>query len=302
MRQSSKIAIIGIGRWGKNLLAEFDKICDVVIACHRNDPAASRWLRANYPHIKEIFSCEKIFQDNNIEAVVIATPIKTHFEIAMQALKAGKHVFLEKPITDDVSKAKQLVRVAKQKKLMLFVGHIYLYSPIFQKIKKLVKNNPVRFASFYWAKWGHFTENIIWNLGCHEIATAIEILGKPIKATELAQHGFITEKDVVLLKFDFGKKRTALIHINRIASSKSKSATFVTKNNLLVWDNDSLYRFDKKSGSLKLILRSKIPLLAIECRQFIKHLRAKTKPYTDGAFGLSVVKVLSKIQFKLKDC
>ena len=252
-----KLAIIGVGRWGKNLVREFDKISDVAACYYQGNPETVRWLKQNYPNIKRAASYEEILKDGSVRAVVIATPIKTHFDIASRALRAGKHVFLEKPMTDNLGQAKKLVALAKEKNLILFIGHIFLYHPVFKKIKTLTKNDPIQFADFYWSKWGHFTEDIIWNLACHDMAIAIGLLGYPRKISVFNESGGITNGDMVSLKLEFADNKKALMNINRLSPLKRKTITLLTKHGLLVWDSDSLYKLDKKNGSLKLAYQSK---------------------------------------------
>ena len=130
-----KIAIIGLGKWGRNLLREFSKI-SCVTKCHtRGNQKNISWLRKNYPKVVHTTSIRDILTDKNIDAVVISTPINSHFKIARNALEAGKHVFVEKPMTNTIVEAKQLLKIAKSKNLNLFVGHIFLHNEIFKKIK-----------------------------------------------------------------------------------------------------------------------------------------------------------------------
>lgn len=290
-----KIAVIGAGKWGKNLLREFNEIAKISYVCHKDGNKTDRWLKENYPAAIVTHYYREILQDKKVPAVIIATPIKTHFKIALDCLKAGKHVFLEKPITDNIDEAKKLAALAKEKKLILFIGHIFLYHLIFKKLKKLTKEDPVQFADFYWSKWGHFTEDIIWNLACHDVAIAIDLMGKPQKISVIDKMGAITKKDLISLKLNFPGGKIATININRLSPEKRKTVTLLTKNNLLVWDNDSLYKLDKKSRRLKLIYCPAATPLITECRAFIESIKTKKEPVTNGKFGLRVVESLEQL-------
>lgn len=291
----TKIAIIGVGRWGKNLVREFDKIADIKACCYKGNHKTSQWLKKHYPAIKKTDSYEEILRDKNIEAAVIATPIKTHFQIAQKALKAGKHVFLEKPMTDNPATAKKLVALAEKNNLILFIGHIFAYHPVLQKIKNLIKNDPVIYAKFNWDKLGHFTENILWNLFCHELSIAMEIIGVPKKISILDQKGFVTDGDTISLKINFANNKSiAFFDINRISKQKNKTVTFLTASKkIFVWENDSLYRLNDAHDAFNLIYKAGVTPLEIECREFLKSLKTKNQPLTNGSFGLKIVELLA---------
>jgi len=293
-----KIAIIGIGRWGKNLVREFHKIADIQSCYYKGNHETHRWLKNNYPEIKQADSYEAILKDKRIKAIVIATPIKTHFEIAYKALKSGKHVFLEKPMTDNPSEAKKLAAMAQKNNLILFIGHIYAYHPVLQKIKTLVKNDPIVYAKFVWNKLGYFAENILWNLACHEVSIAMEIMGLPKKISVLDQKGLLTDGDIISLKVNFAdKKRVAIFDLNRVSTQKNKTIIFLTvSKKIFVWENDSLYRLNGTGNDFNLIYKAKITPLELECREFIKCLKTKNNPHTDGSFGLKVVQLLAAVK------
>lgn len=295
MKFKHSLALIGIGRWGKNLLREFDKVADVRYVYHRGDKENSKWLKENYPDIKTADSYEKVLADPVIDAIVIATPIKTHYELAKKALLAGKHVFVEKPITDNVKQAQELVKIAAKQKRILFVGHIFSYHPVLAKIKRLTQHEPFKHANFVWNKWGTFNEDLMLNLGCHDIAIALDLLGTPIKVEVLENRNIVSTSDIVFTRLSFKGGKSATIYINRASNFKNKTVTLVTAKNVYSWENDKLLKLDKKTNSLKLIYKSTKTPLEVECAEFIKCLQKNKKPHTSGEFGLGVVKVLSKI-------
>ena len=174
-----KIAIIGLGKWGKNLLREFSNV-SCVTKCHtRGNQKNISWLRRNYPKVVHTTSIRDILTDKNIDAVAISTPINSHFKIAKNALESGKHVFVEKPMASSVIEAKQLIKIAKSKNLNLFVGHVFLYNEIFKKIKKIDKQESITYAHFAWKKFGTFDEDIFKNLLSHDISLILALFGSP---------------------------------------------------------------------------------------------------------------------------
>jgi len=290
----TRVAIVGIGRWGKNLLREFNKLCDVPVCCSKGNKQNLEWLKKNYPSINA-FHYDDVLMDKTIDAVVIATPIDSHFELAYKALSAGKHVFVEKPMAKNIDDAKKLIRAAKKQNLILFVGHVFLYHPVFKKIKEITRKEPVKYARFVWNKFGTFDEDIIWNIISHEVSIAIKLFGIPKNISILDEKGFFTKRDIVSVSLGF-KANRCLINVNRVSNSKNKSITFVTRNNLFLWENDALYRLDKRMNSFSLIYQSNAQPLAVECREFIENIRKRKRPYTDGNFGLDVVKVLARLK------
>lgn len=290
---TKNIAIIGIGRWGKNLLREFNSIAKVT--CYDTSAENIEWLKKNYPNVKVAESYDAILNDSSIEAVVVATPIVTHFEVVTKALMAGKPVFVEKPITSDKTQAEKLVKLAKEKKLTLFVGHTFLYHPVFQKIKTLVKNDPPAYAVFSWNKFGSFNSTAIWNLACHDIALTLDLFGKPKKVEVSYDKGIMSTSDVVSLKLTLGGGRFVAMNINRLSIRPDKSMLLATKKNVYLWDNDDLYELDKKIPKWEPIFHASEQALAVECKEFVKNLEKKTKPLTDGQFGLEVVKIISSL-------
>ena len=179
MRKFNKIAVIGIGKWGKNLIHDFSKISHITKCSSNGDPNNIKWLKKNYPNIEYVHKLENIFDDPEIDAVIISTSIKSHFSITKKALKSKKHVFVEKPIATNVSQANELIKMAKKNNLLLFVGHVFLYNEIFQKIAKISKREQIKFMNFKWNKFGTFDEDIFLNILSHDISIILKLFGMP---------------------------------------------------------------------------------------------------------------------------
>ena len=123
-----KLAIIGLGKWGKNLVREFSKVSNVIVCVSNGRKENVQWLKKNYPNIDYSKKFLEILENKTIDAVVIATPIKTHYSLSKLVLKSKKHVFIEKTISENSKNGKNLITLAKNKNLMIFVGHIFLGS------------------------------------------------------------------------------------------------------------------------------------------------------------------------------
>ena len=290
-----KIAIIGLGKWGKNLLREFSKV-SCVTKCHtRGNQKNTIWLRKNYPKVVHTTSIKDILTDKNIDAVVISTPISSHFKIARSALEAGKHVFVEKPMANTILEGKQLIKITKSKNLNLFVGHIFLYNEIFKKIKKIDRQESIIYAHFSWKKFGTFDEDIFKNLLSHDISLILELFGSPNRIRLTNNIGFITSSDRISLELNFTRNRKCDVSIDRISPYKEKSVTFLTKKNLFVWNDDELLRFDKRTQSFKKIYQSKNTPLHLECKKFIANITSKKVSYDSSFLALNVTRILSKL-------
>ena len=290
-----KIAIIGLGKWGKNLLREFSNV-SCVTKCHtRGNQKNISWLRRNYPKVVHTTSIRDILTDKNIDAVAISTPINSHFKIAKNALESGKHVFVEKPMASSVIEAKQLIKIAKSKNLNLFVGHVFLYNEIFKKIKKIDKQESITYAHFAWKKFGTFDEDIFKNLLSHDISLILALFGSPNRIRLTNNVGFITTSDRISLELNFTRNRKCEVSIDRISPHKEKSVTFLTKKNLFVWNDDELLRFDKRTQSFKKIYQSKNTPLRLECKKFIANITSKKVSYDSSFLALNVTRILSKL-------
>jgi len=290
-----KIAIIGLGKWGKNLLREFSNV-SCVTKCHtRGNQKNIIWLRRNYPKVVHTTSIRDILTDKNIDAVAISTPINSHFKIAKNALESGKHVFVEKPMASSVIEAKQLIKIAKSKNLNLFVGHVFLHNEIFKKIKKIDRQESITYAHFAWKKFGTFDEDIFKNLLSHDISLILALFGSPNRIRLTNNVGFITTSDRISLELNFTRNRKCDVSIDRISPHKEKSVTFLTKKNLFVWNDDELLRFDKRSQSFKKIYQSKNTPLHLECKKFIANISSKKVSYDSSFLALNVTRILSKL-------
>ena len=298
MKNNKNVALIGVGRWGKNLLREFSKIASVDYCYYQGNQKTSDWLASNYPNIKRVDSYDDILKNPVIDAVVIATPIRTHFELAKLALGAGKNVFVEKPISETPEQAQELIDLADKKKLMLFVGYTFIYHPIFQKIKDIISEEGAEYIKMQWEKFGHFGENIELNLLCHEFSIIYSLLGRPLKITELKRRKIISEADIISIQAKY-PKTTVDIDINRASLIKRKTLYLVTEKNTYLWETSTLFKLDQGSKEFVKIFESADTPLELECIEFIKCLSESKKPKTDGEFGLEINNLLTKM-VKLK--
>ena len=292
-----KIAVIGMGVWGKKLIHEFSKIAEIKYSHSLGDRKNISWLHKNHPEIRYTNNINVILEDKEIEAVVIAVPIKSHYEIALKSLIAGKDVFIEKPLAENYSDGKKLVTLAKKKHLLLFVGHIFLYHPIIEKIKKIIVDEPIIEIFFSWEKFGSFSENIVQDLISHQISIFLDIIGYPKKIVVIEKKGFFTDVDQLFLLVSFKNNITCRIYVNRISNQKRRSVTLITKKNLYLWENELLFKCNSKTNGYKKIFEAKKTSLEIECNKFIH--KSKYDVYDKIDIALKVLKLVSKIRMNL---
>ena len=180
--------------------------------------------------------------------------------------------------------------------MTLFVGHIFSYHPVLAKIKQLTRHEPLKHAGFVWNKWGTFNEEMVFNLMSHDVATALDLFGSPSNIKTLENVGMVTDSDIIYAKLTFPKQRSCTIYINRASNTKNKTVTLVTAKNTYLWDNDQLFKLDKKTNSLKLVYKSTQTPLEIECAEFKRCIKTRKKPHTNGEFGIGVIRILEKLK------
>jgi len=291
-----KLGIIGIGNWGKNLVRDVSKISCVKTCSSRGDPKNISWLKKNYPSIQYTSDSKEIFADKEIDAVIIATPINTHYNLVKKALLSKKHVFVEKPISSTLSKAEELIKIAKKNNLLLFVGQIFIFNEILKKIVQISKRENITYVNFVWNKFGTFDEDIFLNLVSHDLSIILTLFGKPKKIKLVSAFGFISQCDVVTLTLELPNNKKCQIHVNRCSNHKQKHVTIFTQKNIYVWDDHRLYKNNKKSSSFRLVFESRHTPLEIECKEFIKKLNETKFSYESAYLAKDVIQLIQKLK------
>jgi len=289
------LAIIGLGHWGKKLVIEFNKSHKIKYCHTKGNTQNISWLKKKFPKIKVVKQITEILDDDNIDAVIIATPIQSHKDLVKQSLLQKKHVFVEKPLTESVYESKNLIALAKKKKLCLFIGNIFLYHPVFLKLQKLLINEKIKSVSGTWLKMGTFHDNIISNLLYHDMCIIHELIGKPKKIIIENSQNFITKSDIVDIKIIFSNKINCNLHINRISNIKRKSITIITEKNCYLWENDILFRFSEKNNQYEKLYESQQTALENECKIFSKDISTHTQKLDNAQKSLEIIKDLASL-------
>ena len=295
MRKIKQIAIIGMGKWGKNLIREFAKFSKVKTCITTGNRKNIVWLKENYPDTNHYTDINKVLNDPDIDAIIISTPINSHFTIAKKSLESKKHIFVEKPLAKTVSQAEKLIEIANRNQLCLFVGHVFLYNEIFKKIKTIHKTESIKHANFEWKKLGTFGENIFDNLLSHDLSLNLELFGMPKKIQINDKYGFLTPVDRFSLELFFDKTIKSEITIDRIAHFKKKTVMIITQKNSYIWDDDKLFKFDKKTKTYEKIFQQKNTPLYLECKEFIRIINSKRRSMDSAILAKKISELISKI-------
>ena len=296
MSEMKKLGIIGIGNWGKNLVRELSKIHCIKKCSSNGNLKNIRWLKKNYPSIQYVSDSKEIFADKEINAIIIATPINTHYKLVKKALLSKKHVFVEKPIITNLSEAEELIEIAKKNNLLLFVGHIFIFNEIFKKLIQISNRENITHLNFLWNKFGTFDEDIFLNLVSHDLSIILALFGKPKKIKLINKFGVISKCDVVTLILELPNKKTCQIHVNRCSNHKQKHVTIFTQKNIYIWDDLSLFKNNKKTNSFKLVFQSKYTPLEIECKEFVKKLNETNISSEFANIAKDVIQVIQKLK------
>ena len=294
MSKKLNMAIIGIGRWGKNLTSTFIKQgVNIKYCLHNGSIENSKWLNEKYPSVKLITDYNEILSDESIDSIIIATPIKTHFEFAKKALLAKKNVFIEKPGTQTVEEFKELKTIQKENNSIVTIGYVFIHHPIVSYINKALKNEKITGIHFEWNKWGSFGEDIIENLVTHEISI-LKHFGIDIdeKTIVCANHSHITKSDIFILQAKSKDGVGISMNINRVSLDKKKSITIKTNKNSYIWINNELKKINNDQTTSDIEIYN-APALDIEVANFIHDIENKQTPLVDIDFSIDILKIIS---------
>lgn len=327
---NQKIAIIGYGYWGPNLVRNFTNLanCQVGYVCDRQLEQLDR-VKKQYPYIQVTTNYQQVLNDETIDAVAIATPVSTHFALAQQALMAGKHVWVEKPLAATVEEAEQLVGIAKKRNLVLFVDHTFIYTPAVRKIKDLIQNNELGDIYYYDStriNLGLFQSdvNVLWDLAVHDLAIMNYVIDQQpvaVSATGMS-HIAGAPENIAYLTLFFDKPLIAHIHVNWLAPTKirrtiiggskkmvvfddnevSEKIKIYDKGILLRDDSESRYqrRIGYRAGDIYAPHLEVTEALESAGQHFISCIKNGTTPYTDGIAGLKIINILTAASQSVK--
>ncbi|MCC6349009.1 MAG: Gfo/Idh/MocA family oxidoreductase [Candidatus Eisenbacteria bacterium] len=323
------IAVVGTGDWGANLVRNFSNLpgARLVAVC---DADAKRLEKtaAQYAGTKAYSDVAQVAADPDIQGVVVAASAVSHYPLAKSLLEAGKDVYVEKPLTLEVAHAEELCRLAKQKGRVLMVGHLLLYHPGVQYLKKMVQDGSIGDLLYIYCQRVNLgkvrrDENALWSFAPHDLSVVLHLLeAEPLdvvaRGSDFLQSGV---EDVVFVDMKFPGGKLAHVHVSWLDPHKLRKFTVVGSQKMVVFDDmeasEKIRIYDKgvdRAGQIvsygdALTVRSgdilipKISLqepLRLECLHFVECVRDRKTPLTDGLGGLRVVKVLDAAQKSLR--
>lgn len=316
------VGIAGHGYWGPNLLRNFMQAptttVDSVIDLNEQQLAPVNQL---YPSIKTSTKYEQMLANTEIDAIAIATPVSTHFDLAKQALDAGKHVLVTKPFTSSSEQARTLINTAKQKGLTLMVDHTFVYTGAVRKMKELISDNQLGEIYYYDStrvNLGLFQHdvNVLWDLAVHDLTVMDYVLPhQPIGVTATGMKHVPGEpENVAYLTVFFEKNIIAHINVNWLAPVKVRQTLIGGSEKMIVYndlepsekirvydrgvsyDNDpeNIYQMliSYRSGDMWAPHLDLTEALRSEILHFAECIKGKQEPQTDGESGYRVVKIL----------
>lgn len=316
----TKVGLIGLGYWGPNLARVFQQtpMCELAACCDLDAKKLQKMSR-QYPQIRTFDKAKDLF-DSDVNAVAIATSISTHYDLARQALLSGKHVFVEKPLTDNSDKALELAEMAKKLGLTLMTGHTFLYSPPVVRIKNLIDSGALgdlHYISFSRVNLGLYQKDVdvIWDLAVHDVSILLYWLGAdPVQAFSFGRSCIQQSKyDVAFLSFRFESGVIASIEVSWLSPQKMRRTCLVGSQRMVVYDDtepsEKIKIYDKgvtlhppgTFGEFQLTYRTgdmvapslenTEPLLT-EVEHFLRCIETGETPRTDGKFGAAVVRAV----------
>lgn len=290
-----RVGVIGVGRWGRQLIRVFAEESTVTICSNQSNLDAHLWLQDMYPGIRSTFDNEEVLRSDDVDAVVIATPVPTHARIATEAIRAKKHVFVEKPLAVDPVEAAALVAQAEDEGVALFVGHTFLYHPVASRLLDMCRHDRPRMVHLEWRKLGTFAEPLEWNLLPHDAAFALCLFGGvPERAGVLERGAGCSDLDHLRVELEWGAGR-CVIDIDRCQPERSKSAWILTDSGLvLVWRGSKLYRYTDRKDFEEIYSSPEEPLRR-EVRAFFHHVEGKREGVSDPELAVDVTSLIASL-------
>jgi predicted dehydrogenase len=320
----TKIGLAGLGYWGPNLARNFDELAELVWLCDLSPGSRDRFA-GRFPDARMTSDFDELLADDSVEAVIVATPVVTHFELAKRALEAGKHVMVEKPPALTAAEAEELVATAEEAGRVLMPGHLLLYHPGVIALKRLIDSGDLGDVLYVYGNRQNLgqirkDENALWSLGVHDLSVILHLLEEEPTEAWARGESFLTEgvEDVVFCYLRFPSGKIAHMHLSWLDPHKMRRMTVVGREKMVVFDDMELERkvtvyekapwkraasygeWQTRSGDIYV---PKIPTdepLKLECRHFLELVGGdgdRAKVARDGAM---VVRALERLTDSLR--
>jgi predicted dehydrogenase len=320
------VGVVGLGYWGPNLARNFDRLGETELRwiCDASDDALAR-VAPQFPAARTTTELDDLLNDGDLDAVVVATPVPLHADLAVKVLDAGKHCFVEKPLAQSVADAERVVEAADRGGKVLMVGHLLEYHPGVRKLKEVADSGDLGSIRYIYGNRLNLgklrpDENALWSLGAHDVSVLLYLANE--EPDEMYAYGESYMRppieDVVFCYLRFPSGLMAHLHLSWLDPHKERRFTIVGSDKMATFDDMELEQklviydkgFDEDYSSYgEYIARSgdvwspRVPNeepLRIECRHFAECVRDGAAPVSDGRSGLRVVRVLEGLQQSLE--
>ncbi len=316
------VGVVGCGYWGPNLIRNFSNLkSSRVVSCADVKEDRLSHMKQLYPTIRATNDFREILKDPEIDAVIIATPVAQHYPVAKEALEAGKHVFVEKPLAQSVEEGKALVELAARLGRTLMVGHTFVFTAAVNKIKDLIWSGElgeIHYVASSRVNLGIFQEdiNVVWDLAPHDISIMNYVLNsRPVSVSAVGQ-SYIRPgiEDVAFLTLKYPQAALANIHVSWLNPNKIRSTTVVGSKKMLVYDDisslEKIRIYDKgvtmtphydtfgefhlsyRYGDIMIPRLDDAEPLKTECQHFVDVIEKGVPSRSDGDHGLDVLLAL----------
>ena len=313
------VGVAGLGYWGPNLARNFDELARLTWLCDADEERLAR-LGRRYPDARAAASFEEMLADDELDAIVVATPVPTHFALARQALVAGKHVFVEKPPALRAPEIDELVALAAERELVLMPGHLLLYHPGILKLKELIDSGELGDVLCVYGNRVNLgivrsNENALWSLGVHDLSVILYLLDE--EPSEAVAHGrdFLTEgvEDIVFCYLRFPSGKVAHMHLSWLDPHKMRKITVVGREKMVVFDDMELERkvtvyekqpwkraetygeWQTRSGDIWIPKIATDEPLRLECEYFLRLVGGEAGREKVARDGAMVVRALERL-------
>ena len=320
----SRVGLAGLGYWGPNLARNFDELSELAWLCDLDEELLLRFGQ-RYPSARTTTSFDEMLRDDSLDAVVVATPVPTHYTLTKQALEFGKHVLVEKPPAMRADEMEDLVATAERHGKVLMPGHLLLYHPGVKKLKQLVDDGELGDVLCLYGNRQNLgkirkDENALWSLGVHDLSVILYLVGE--EPSEAVAHGnaFLNEgvEDVVFCYLRFPSGKIAHMHLSWLDPHKMRKLTVVGKEKMVVFDDMELERkvtiyekapwkrtdrygeWQTRSGDIFSPKISTDEPLRLECQHFLSLISGEGDSMEAARDGLTVVRALEQLSESLR--
>jgi len=315
----ARLGLAGLGYWGPNLARNFDDLAELAWLCDASEEKQAEFA-PRYPSATVTGDFDEMLADDSLEAVVIATPVPTHYELAKRTLEAGKHVLVEKPPAMHAFEMDELVGIAAERNRVLMPGHLLLYHPGVLKLKELIAGGELGEVLCIYGNRQNLgivrtNENALWSLGVHDLSVILYLLDEEPDAAVAYGRDFLTEgvEDVVFCYLRFPSGKIAHMHLSWLDPHKMRKITVVGREKMVVFDDMELERkvtiyekapwkraetygeWQTRSGDISIPKIATDEPLKLECQHFLALVQGEGDRAKVAHDGAMVVRALERL-------